>query len=152
MVVSGEFPEMFIGEYNHTIDAKGRLIVPAKYRDNLGEHFYVMKGYDDCLFVYGEEDFKALGDQIRALPLSNKASRAISRFFLGSAQESEFDKQGRILIAAPLREHAGLEKDVVLVGVGNHIEIWSKERYDAAEESIDVDEVALKLEEMGLSL
>ncbi len=143
---------MFIGEYNHTIDAKGRLIVPAKYRDNLGEHFYVMKGYDDCLFVYGEEDFKALGDQIRALPLSNKASRAISRFFLGSAQESEFDKQGRILIAAPLREHAGLEKDVVLVGVGNHIEIWSKERYDAAEESIDVDEVALKLEEMGLSL
>ena len=61
---------MFIGEYNHTIDAKGRLIVPAKYRDNLGEHFYVMKGYDDCLFVYGEEDFKALGDQIRALPRS----------------------------------------------------------------------------------
>lgn len=143
---------MFIGEYNHTIDAKGRLIVPAKYRDNLGEHFYVMKGYDDCLFVYGEEDFKALGDQIRALPLSNKASRAISRFFLGSAQESEFDKQGRILITAPLREHAGLEKDVVLVGVGNHIEIWSKERYDAVEESIDVDDVASKLEEMGLSL
>ncbi|MBR1523704.1 MAG: division/cell wall cluster transcriptional repressor MraZ [Lachnospiraceae bacterium] len=143
---------MFIGEYNHTIDAKGRLIVPAKYRDNLGEHFYVMKGYDDCLFVYGEEDFKALGDQIRALPLSNKASRAMSRFFLGSAQESEFDKQGRILVSAPLREHAGLEKDVVLVGVGNHIEIWSKDRYDAAEDSIDVDEVALKLEEMGLSL
>ncbi|MBQ8956806.1 MAG: division/cell wall cluster transcriptional repressor MraZ [Lachnospiraceae bacterium] len=143
---------MFIGEYNHTIDAKGRLIVPAKYRDNLGEHFYVMKGYDDCLFVYGEEDFKALGDQIRALPLSNKASRAMSRFFLGSAQESEFDKQGRILVSAPLREHAGLEKDVVLVGVGNHIEIWSKDRYDAAEDSIDVDEVASKLEEMGLSL
>ena len=143
---------MFIGEYNHTIDAKGRLIVPAKYRDNLGEHFYVMKGYDDCLFVYGEEDFKALGDQIRALPLSNKASRAISRFFLGSAQESEFDKQGRILIAAPLREHAGLEKDVVLVGVGNHIEIWSKERYEAAEEGLDADEIAIKLEEFGLSL
>ena len=111
-----------------------------------------MKGYDDCLFVYGEEDFKALGDQIRALPLSNKASRAMSRFFLGSAQESEFDKQGRILVSAPLREHAGLEKDVVLVGVGNHIEIWSKDRYDAAEDSIDVEEVALKLEEMGLSL
>lgn len=143
---------MFIGEYNHTIDAKGRLIVPAKYRDNLGEHFFVTKGFDDCLFVYGDEDFTILQDKIRALPLSNKESRAISRFFLGSAQESEFDKQGRILISAPLREHAGLEKDVVLVGVGNHIEIWSKDRYDASEDSLDVDDVALKLEELGLSL
>jgi MraZ protein len=143
---------MFIGEYNHTIDAKGRLIVPAKYRDNLGEHFFVTKGFDDCLFVYGEEDFNILQDNIRALPLSNKESRTISRFFLGSAQESEFDKQGRILISAPLREHAGLEKDVVLVGVGNHIEIWSKDRYEATEDNIDVDDVASKLEELGLSL
>ncbi len=143
---------MFIGEYNHTIDAKGRLIVPAKYRDNLGEHFFVTKGFDDCLFVYAEDDFKALQDKIRALPLSNKESRTISRFFLGSAQESELDKQGRILISAPLREHADLTKDVVLVGVGNHIEIWSKDRYEASEESMDVDDVALKLEELGLSL
>ncbi len=143
---------MFIGEYNHTIDTKGRLIVPVKYRDNLGEHFYVMKGYDDCLFVYGEEDFNILQDNIRALPLSNKESRTISRFFLGSAQEGELDKQGRILISGPLREHADLVKDVVLVGVGNHIEIWSKDRYEASEESMDVDNVALKLEELGLSL
>ena len=143
---------MFIGEYNHTIDAKGRIIVPAKYRDNLGEHFYVTKGYDDCLFAYDEADFKALGDKIRALPLSNKASREITRFFLGSAQEAEFDKQGRVLIAQPLKEYADLTKNVVLVGAGNHIEIWSKERYDAAEESMDVNEVAVKLEEFGLSL
>ena len=143
---------MFIGEYNHTIDAKGRLIVPAKYRDNLGERFYVTKGFDDCLFVYAEEDFNILQEKIRALPLSNKESRTISRFFLGSAQEGELDKQGRILISGPLREHADLIKDVVLVGVGNHIEIWSKDRYDASEESMDVDNVALKLEELGLSL
>ncbi len=152
MVKSGEFPEMFIGEYNHTIDAKGRLIVPAKYRDNLGERFYVTKGFDDCLFVYAEEDFNILQEKIRALPLSNKESRTISRFFLGSAQEGELDKQGRILISGPLREHADLVKDVVLVGVGNHIEIWSKDRYEASEESMDVDNVALKLEELGLSL
>ncbi|MCR5235810.1 MAG: division/cell wall cluster transcriptional repressor MraZ [Lachnospiraceae bacterium] len=143
---------MFIGEYNHTIDAKGRLIVPAKYRDNLGERFYVTKGFDDCLFVYAEEDFNILQEKIRALPLSNKESRTISRFFLGSAQEGELDKQGRILISGPLREHADLVKDVVLVGVGNHIEIWSKDRYEASEESMDVDNVALKLEELGLSL
>ena len=152
MVKSGEFPERFIGEYNHTIDAKGRLIVPAKYRDNLGERFYVTKGFDDCLFVYAEEDFNILQEKIRALPLSNKESRTISRFFLGSAQEGELDKQGRILISGPLREHADLVKDVVLVGVGNHIEIWSKDRYEASEESMDVDNVALKLEELGLSL
>ncbi len=143
---------MFIGEYNHTIDAKGRLIVPAKYRDNLGERFYVTKGFDDCLFVYAEEDFNILQEKIRALPLSNKESRTISRFFLGSAQEGELDKQARILISGPLREHADLVKDVVLVGVGNHIEIWSKDRYEASEESMDVDNVALKLEELGLSL
>ena len=140
---------MFIGEYNHSIDAKGRLIVPAKYRDELGEHFFVTKGLDGCLFAYDEKD---LQEKVMSLPLSNKASRDISRFFLGSAQESEFDKQGRILLAAPLREHAGLEKDVVLVGVGNRIEIWSKERYDASEEGFDADDVALKLEELGLSL
>ncbi|MCR5748438.1 MAG: division/cell wall cluster transcriptional repressor MraZ [Lachnospiraceae bacterium] len=143
---------MFIGEYNHTIDAKGRLIVPAKYRDELGEHFFVTKGLDGCLFAYDEKDFNALQEKVMSLPLSNKASRDISRFFLGSAQESEFDKQGRILISAPLREHAGLEKDVVLVGVGNRIEIWSKEKYDESEEGFNADDVALKLEEFGLSL
>ena len=143
---------MFIGEYNHSIDAKGRLIVPAKYRDELGENFFVTQGLEGCLFAYDEKAFSALQENVMSLPLSNKASRDISRFFLGSAQESEFDKQGRILLAAPLREHAGLEKDVVLVGVGNRIEIWSKERYDASEEGFDADDVALKLEELGLSL
>ncbi|MCR5773928.1 MAG: division/cell wall cluster transcriptional repressor MraZ [Lachnospiraceae bacterium] len=143
---------MFIGEYNHTIDAKGRLIVPAKYRDNLGERFYVTKGFDGCLFVYDMEAYKTLQEKISALPLSNKESRLLARFFVGSAQEGEYDKQGRILISAPLREHADLVKDVVLVGVGNHIEIWSKERYDAEEANIDMDDVALKLEELGLSL
>ena len=143
---------MFIGEYNHTLDAKGRIIVPAKYRDNLGEHFYVTKGFDDCLFMYAEDDFKALQEKISALPLSNKESRVLSRFFVGSAQESEFDKQGRILITPPLKKHAGLTKDVVLVGVGNHIEIWSKERYEAAEDDLNVDDVAAKLGELGLSL
>ena len=143
---------MFIGEYNHTIDAKGRLIVPAKYREELGESFYVMKGLDGCLFAYDREAFLDLKEKMMTLPLSNKESRYLTRAFLGSAQESEFDKQGRILIAAPLREHAGLEKDVVLLGVGNRIEIWSKDRYENSEDNMDVDDIMAKLEEHGFSL
>lgn len=142
---------MFIGEYNHTIDAKGRLIIPSKYREELGDSFKVTKGFDGCLFAYDNKDWNALQEKISALPLANKESRLLSRFFLGSAMDAEYDKQGRILISAPLREHAALEKDVVLVGVGNHIEIWSRSRWEASE--IDnADEVAAKLEELGLTL
>ncbi len=143
---------MFIGEYNHTIDAKGRLIVPAKYREELGEHFYVTKGLDGCLFAYDEEDFEKLQKKIMELSVLNRESREIARVFLGSAQECEFDKQGRILISSPLREHAKLIKDVVLVGVGNRIEIWSRERYDSTEENVNIDDIASKLEGLGLSL
>ena len=143
---------MFIGEYNHTIDTKGRLIVPAKFREELGEHFFVTKGFDGCLFAFDRADFEELQNKIMSLPLSNKLGRELKRFFIGSAEESEFDKQGRILLPAPLREHAGLDKDVALIGVGSRIEIWSKERYEAAEEGLDADEIAIKLEEFGLSL
>lgn len=143
---------MFIGEYNHTIDAKGRLIVPSKYREELGEHFYLTKGLDGCLFAYDKEAFELLQKKIMELSVLNKASREIARVLLGSAQECEFDKQGRILVSAPLRDHAELVKDVVLMGVGNRIEIWSKEKYDSSEGSIDVDDIAMKLEELGLTL
>ena len=142
---------MFIGEYNHTIDAKGRLIVPAKYRDNLGERFYVTKGFDDCLFVYAEEDFNILQEKIRALPLSNKESRTISRFFLGSAQEGELDKQGRILIPSELRDHAGLQKNVSLVGTGTCVEIWDSDKWDDA--AVDnIDDIAESLSELGFTM
>lgn len=142
---------MLIGEYNHTIDAKGRLIIPSKYREELGEHFIVTKGFDGCLFVYDDANWQKLLEKLQSLPFSNKDSRDLGRFFMGSAIDGEYDKQGRVLLSAALRKHAELEKDVVLVGLGNHIEIWNKERWDSAEVA-DADSIAVKLEELGLSL
>ena len=114
---------MFMGEYNHTIDAKGRLIVPSKFREILGDVFVVTKGLDGCLFVYDNEEWKRFEEKLRSLPITNKEARQFVRFFLAGATEAEVDKQGRILIPNVLREFAALTKDVVLVGVGSRIEI-----------------------------
>ena len=121
---------MFMGEYSHTIDAKGRIIVPAKFRESLGDNFVVTKGLDNCLFVYTSEDWRKFEEKLRTLPLTNKDARKFTRFFLAGAAEMEIDKQGRILIPSVLREFAALEKDVVLVGVGSRIEIWDKARWN----------------------
>ena len=117
---------MFIGEYSHTIDAKGRLIVPSKFREQLGDEFVVTKGLDGCLFVYENSEWKSFEEKLHALPLTNANARKFSRFFLAGACACEVDRQGRILIPSVLREFAKLEKDVVLVGVGSRIEIWNK--------------------------
>ena len=106
---------MFMGEYSHTIDAKGRIIVPAKFRESLGDNFVVTKGLDNCLFVYTSEDWRKFEEKLRTLPLTNKDARKFTRFFLAGAAEMEIDKQGRILIPSVLREFAALEKDVVIV-------------------------------------
>ncbi len=113
---------MFMGEYNHTIDAKGRLIIPSKFREILGDVFVVTKGLDGCLFVYDNEEWKRFEEKLRSLPITNKEARQFVRFFLAGATEAEVDKQGRILIPNVLREFAELTKDVVLVGVGSRIE------------------------------
>ena len=112
---------MFMGEYNHTIDTKGRLIIPSKFREALGDGFVVTKGLDGCLFVYDNAEWTAFEEKLKALPMTNKESRKFVRFFLAGAAEVEVDKQGRILIPAVLREFAGLDKDVVLVGVASRI-------------------------------
>ena len=117
---------MFMGEYNHTVDAKGRLIVPSKFREQLGDEFVVTKGLDGCLFVYENTEWKALEEKLNALPLTNANARKFSRFFLAGATTCEVDKQGRILLPAVLREFARIDKDAVLVGVGRRIEIWSR--------------------------
>ena len=104
---------MFMGEYNHTIDAKGRLIIPSKFRELLGEEFVLTKGLDGCLSIYPMDEWKAFEEKLKALPLTNKSARAFSRFFVAGATMCELDKQGRILVPATLREFAGLEKDVV---------------------------------------
>ncbi|MEL1134240.1 division/cell wall cluster transcriptional repressor MraZ [Desulfitobacterium sp. THU1] len=117
---------MFMGEYLHTIDGKGRLIVPSKFREALGERFIATKGLDHCLFVYPQEEWKILEEKLRALPFTQQDARAFVRFFFSGATECEIDKQGRILLPANLREYAQLDKDVVLVGVSSRVEIWSQ--------------------------
>ena len=141
---------MFMGEYNHTVDAKGRLIVPSKFREQLGDEFVITKGLDNCLFVYDNSEWTALEEKLRALPITNTAGRKFSRFLLGSAATCEVDKQGRVLLPAVLREHAGIEKEAVLAGVLNRVEIWSKERWLKTKDYSDVNQIAKHMSEIGL--
>lgn len=144
---------MFMSEYNHTIDAKGRLIIPAKFREDLGEEFVVSRGMDGCLFVYANDDWVAFEQELRELPtITNKETRYFSRYFLAGAAQVELDKQGRILLPANLREFAGLDKEVVLVGVGNRVEIWSKDKWEAVNADMDMDSIAAAMESLGLRI
>ena len=143
---------MFMGEYNHTIDTKGRLIIPSKFRDVLGDEFVVTKGLDGCLFVYDNAEWTAFEEKLKALPLMNKDSRKFVRFFLAGAANVEVDKQGRILLPSVLREFAALDKDVVLIGVGARIEIWSKDRWNDASEYNDMDDIAEHMADLGLMI
>ena len=141
---------MFMGEYNHIIDAKGRLIIPARFRELLGEEFILTKGLDGCLSIYPMDAWEAFETKLRALPLTNKNARTFTRFFVAGATNCELDKQGRILVPATLREFAGLEKDVVLTGNINRIEIWSKEKWNENSNYDDMDAIAESMEEMGI--
>ncbi|MCI8986473.1 MAG: division/cell wall cluster transcriptional repressor MraZ [Lachnospiraceae bacterium] len=143
---------MFMGEYNHTIDAKGRLIVPSKFREALGDTFVVTKGLDGCLFVYDNEEWQAFEEKLRSLPITNKEARQFARFFLAGAAEVEVDKQGRILVPNILREFAQINKDVVLIGVASRIEIWSKERFEGMASFEDMDEIAEHMAQLGLGI
>ena len=120
---------MFIGEFHHSIDAKGRLIMPAKFREQLNECCVITRGIDQCLFIYPIEEWKILLEKVNGLPVNRKDSRQFSRFFLSGACECEFDKQGRINLSTPLMNYAGLSKDCVIIGVSNRIEIWEKEKW-----------------------
>ena len=143
---------MFMGEYNHTIDAKGRLIVPSKFRETLGDTFVVTKGLDGCLFVYDNEEWGIFEEKLKSLPITNKEARQFVRFFLAGAAEVEVDKQGRILVPNVLREFAELNKDVALIGVASRIEIWSKERFEGMTAYEDMDEIAEHMAELGLGI
>ncbi|SFA75596.1 MULTISPECIES: division/cell wall cluster transcriptional repressor MraZ [unclassified Bacillus (in: firmicutes)] len=121
---------MFMGEYHHNIDSKGRLIVPSKLRDNLGEMFIITRGLDQCLFGYPLSEWKIIEEKLKALPLTKKDARSFTRFFFSGATESEVDKQGRINIPTPLLQYAKLEKECVILGVSNRIEIWSKKIWE----------------------
>jgi len=143
---------MFIGEYQHTVDNKGRIIMPSKLRDDLGQNFIVTKGLDNCLFVYPMEEWKRLENKLRTLPLTNKNARAFIRFFFAGATECSLDKQGRILIPNNLREYAKIIKDVVIIGVAERIEIWAKEEWTNynSDDNLSYEDIAEKMAELGI--
>lgn len=144
---------MFMGEYNHTVDTKGRLIIPSKFRETLGDKFVVTKGLDGCLFVYDNTEWNAFEEKLKAMPISKKDNRMFVRHFLAGAAEVEVDKQGRILIPSKLREFADITKDVVLIGAAGHIEIWSQERWTGMEEDEEesMEDIAERMDDLGLS-
>ncbi|MFY9175656.1 MAG: division/cell wall cluster transcriptional repressor MraZ [Peptococcia bacterium] len=143
---------MFTGEFQHSIDDKGRLIMPAKFREMLGESFMLTKGLDGCLFVYPQAEWRNLENKLKNLPFTNKDARAFARFFFSGASECETDKQGRILLASNLREYAQINKDVVIIGVGTRLEIWSKEIWAGYSNEVEgnYEELAEKLVELDL--
>ena len=143
---------MFMGEYNHSIDPKGRLIIPSKFREILGDEFVVTKGLDGCLFVFHNDEWQAFEEKLRTLPMANKNARKFSRFFMAGATTCELDKQGRILLPSTLREFADLEKDVVLAGLLNRIEIWSKARWNENNTYDDMDDIAEQMMDLGLNI
>ncbi|MBU9729009.1 MULTISPECIES: division/cell wall cluster transcriptional repressor MraZ [Diplocloster] len=143
---------MFMGEYNHSIDPKGRLIIPSKFREILGDEFVVTKGLDGCLFVFPNDEWQAFEEKLRTLPMANKNARKFSRFFMAGATTCELDKQGRILLPSTLREFADLEKDVVLAGLLNRIEIWSKARWNENNTYDDMDDIAEQMMDLGLNI
>ncbi len=142
----------FKGEYSHSIDAKGRLIIPSKFREILGDQFVVTKGFDGCLFVFATEGWEAFEEKLQALPMDKPEARVLGRFFISGAIDAELDKQGRILLPTNLLAHAGIEKEAVIAGVGNRAEIWSKEKWTAASTFDNIDEIAAKMSEYGLSI
>ncbi len=140
------------GEYSHGIDAKGRLVMPAKFREALGEEFVITKGFDGCLFVYPNAEWDAFEEKLLDLPVDVKEARQISRFFIASATDATFDKQGRVQLTPGLLKHAGITKDAAILGMGKRIEIWSQERWDANKDFDDIDDNASLLKTWGLSI
>ena len=121
---------MFIGEYHHTIDDKGRVIIPAKFREELGNKFIITRGIENCLFVYSEKNWNEICNKLNSLPFTKKDARVFNRFFMSGATDVELDKQGRVNVTAPLINYANIKKDCVIVGTGDRLEIWSQEAWN----------------------
>lgn len=143
---------MLLGEYNHNVDDKGRISVPAKFREDLGSSFIVTKGLDNCLFIYSKNEWTTFETKLKDLPLTNPNARNFIRFFFSGATECELDKQGRIILPQNLREYAGLNKDVAIIGVATRVEIWDREKWNAytSSDNMDMDEVAIQMSNLGI--
>ena len=143
---------MFISEYQHTLDTKSRIIVPIKFREELGDKFVMTKGLDHCIFVYPLSEWNSFQEKLKTLPLTNQNARMFVRFFLSGAVECELDKQGRVLISPNLRDYADLDKEVVSIGVGTRVEIWSKRNWEDyhSMENMNLEELAHNMAELGI--
>ena len=138
---------MFMGEYHHTIDDKGRLIIPAKFRSELGTKFVLTRGLENCLYVYHEKEWNEITAKIKTLPFTKKDVRMFTRFFFSGAAECEFDSQGRVCITSPLVSYAGIEKECIIIGASDRIEIQKKKSWDKM-----INENADKLEDTAEKL
>ena len=143
---------MFMGEYRHSIDEKGRLIVPSKLREQLGREFIATKGLDKCLYLYPMEEWRHVEEQLRDKIMTDPKSRKIVRFFLAGAVPCELDKQGRVVIPTQLREYADINKDVVLAGMLTRLEVWDERNWDEANTVSDMDEMAQVMADMGIAI
>ena len=145
---------MFMGEFQHSLDAKGRVFVPARLRDGLGEHFVLTKGLDGCLFAFPSLEWTALEQKLKAHSFTNRDARKFMRFFFSGAVECEIDKQGRALIPAMLREHAKLNKEAVIIGVSTRVELWAADVWEEYKNNAadSYEDVAEKIIEDNLTL
>ena len=143
---------MLTGEFQHNIDAKGRIIIPAKLREDLGAKFVITRGLDGCVFGYPLENWEKIQEKLKQLPLAKKEARAFTRFFYSAAAEVEIDKQGRINVPSTLVDYANLEKECLVLGVSDRIEIWSKARWESVSSEIEesFEEIAEDMLDFGL--
>ena len=143
---------MLLGEYRHNVDVKGRVSVPSKFRNDLGQTFVITKGLDNCLFMYSKQEWETFELKLKELPLTNQDARSFVRFFFAGATECEVDKQGRINIPQNLREYANIQKDVVIVGVATRAEIWDSENWNkyTSSDSLDGTKLASQMSQLGI--
>ncbi|MEA1960629.1 MAG: division/cell wall cluster transcriptional repressor MraZ [Bacillota bacterium] len=143
---------MFLGEYQHSLDTKGRITVPARFREELGSSFIATKGLDNCIFLYPQDEWTQIESKVKSLPFTRADVRSFARFFFSGAAEMEIDKQGRILVPNNLRDYAGIQKDVIVIGVGSRVEIWSTGRWEHYNETAEAsyESIAENLVDLGL--
>ena len=143
---------MFLGEYQHSLDSKGRITVPSRFREQLGEKFVATKGLDNCIFLYPMEEWKTIEEKLRSLPFTRADVRSFARFFFSGASEMEIDRQGRTLIPINLREYASIDKDLIIIGVGSRIEIWSAANWGkyTREAESSYEEIAESMVDLGI--
>lgn len=143
---------MFLGEYQHSLDSKARLIIPAKFREELGLKFVATKGLDNCIFVYPLDEWQVIEEKLRSLPFTRADVRSFARFFFSGASELEIDKQGRVLLPQNLREYAHIDKELVIIGVGARLEIWSSDNWASYNQTAEASygTLAESLVDLGL--